>query len=156
VNDLDQAAVLDALDAAYQNLTAVASGLGEADLMRPSRCAGWAVADVLYHQLLDARRALRTFASPSDAPVDCDDVSYWTGYAPGAEDSGPAHAAESAAHGCRGWRRGRVVIMRQPSHGCVPGWTACRSSSRPRTSSWPSAGTTRTRRSTCSGALPSG
>jgi hypothetical protein len=33
--------------------------------MLPSRCAGWAVQDVLYHQLLDARRALVTFATPS-------------------------------------------------------------------------------------------
>src|SRR5262249_43245708 len=72
---------------------------------RPHRagCAGWAVTDVLYHQLLDARRALRTFASPSDAPVDRDDVSYWRDYAP-AKESGPdgdgaaAHADESAAH----------------------------------------------------------
>src|SRR5712691_6490969 len=64
VSDLDRAAVLDALDAVYRNVTAVTGGLGEADLMRPSRCAGWAVADVLYHELLDARRALRTFASP--------------------------------------------------------------------------------------------
>jgi hypothetical protein len=70
--------------------------------MRPSRCAGWAVADVLYHQLLDARRALRTFASPADGPADCDDVSYWTDYAPGGggpgEDGAPGYAAESAAH----------------------------------------------------------
>jgi mycothiol maleylpyruvate isomerase-like protein len=103
VSDLDQADVLDALDAVYQKVTAAVTGLGEADLMRPTRCAGWAVADVLYHQLLDARRALRTFASPSDAPVDRDDVSYWRDYAP-AEASGPdgdgaaAHADESAAH----------------------------------------------------------
>jgi Mycothiol maleylpyruvate isomerase N-terminal domain len=96
MSDLERAAVLDALDAAYQHLTAVAGGLGEADLMRASRCAGWAVADVLYHQLLDARRALRAFASPADAPADHDDVSYWTHYAPG--DGGPAYAAESAAH----------------------------------------------------------
>jgi uncharacterized protein (TIGR03083 family) len=96
MSELDPAAVLDALDAAYQNLTAVAGGLGEGDLMRPTRCAGWAVADVLYHQLLDARRALRTFASPSDQPPDCDDVSYWAGYAPGGD--GVASAEESAAH----------------------------------------------------------
>ena len=96
MSDLDRAAVLDALDAVYQNVTAVAGGLGEADLMRPSRCAGWAVADVLYHELLDARRALRTFASPADRPPDRDDVSYWTDYAP---DGDPAdHARESAAH----------------------------------------------------------
>ena len=105
MSDLSQAAVLDALDAVYRNVTAVAGGLGEADLMRPSRCAGWAVADVLYHELLDARRALRTFASLADRPPDCDDVSYWTDYAPagasrdGASNGGaPTYAEESAAH----------------------------------------------------------
>ena len=103
MSDLDRAAALGALDAVYRKVTGVTAGLGEADLMRPTRCAGWAVADVLYHQLLDARRALRTFASPSDAPVDCDDVSYWRDYAPD-EASAPdgngaaAGADESAAH----------------------------------------------------------
>jgi hypothetical protein len=103
VSDLDRAAALGALDAVYQKVTAVTARLGEADLMRPTRCAGWAVADVLYHQLLDARRALRTFASPSGAPVDCNDVSYWRDYAPG-EASAPngngdtAYADELAAH----------------------------------------------------------
>src|SRR5215472_1219466 len=106
MSDLSRVAVLDALDAVYRNVTAVAGGLGEADLMRPSRCAGWAVADVLYHELLDARRALRTFASPVDQPPDCDDVSYWTGYAPAGDTQGgsvpnggaAAYAEESAAH----------------------------------------------------------
>ena len=101
MSDLDQGAVLDALDAVYQNVTALAGALGEADLMRPTRCAGWAVADVLYHELLDARRALRTFASPADGPPDCDDVSYWTDYAPSAAARGegtPNYAEESAAH----------------------------------------------------------
>src|SRR5215467_5464028 len=101
MSDLDQATALGAFDAGYQKVTTVTAGLSEADLMRPTRCAGWAVADVVYHQLLDARRALRTFASPSDAPVDCDDVSYWRDYAPG-EASAPggngaaAYADESA------------------------------------------------------------
>ena len=105
MSDLSQVAALDALEAVYRNVTAVVGGLGEADLMRPSRCAGWAVADVLYHELLDARRALRTFASPADRPPDCDDVSYWTDYAPagasrdGASNGGaPTYAEESAAH----------------------------------------------------------
>jgi uncharacterized protein (TIGR03083 family) len=103
MSDLDRATALGAFDAEYQSVTAVTARLSDADLMRPTRCAGWAVADVLYHQLLDARRALRTFASPSDAPVDCDDVSYWRDYAPG-EASAPggndaaAYAGESAAH----------------------------------------------------------
>jgi len=102
VSDLDRAAALGALDAVYQTVTAATAGLGEADLMRPTRCAGWAVADVLYHQLLDARRALRTFASPSDAPVDRDDVSYWRDYAPGEASApggnGAAYPDEAAAH----------------------------------------------------------
>jgi len=99
VSDLDQGAVLDALEAAYQKVTAVTAELGEADLMRPTRCAGWAVADVLFHNLVDARRALRTFASPSDAPVDCDDVSYWRDYAPAPDGNGAAApSGESAAH----------------------------------------------------------
>ena len=97
MSDLDRATALGALDAGYQKLTVVTAGLSEADLMRPTRCAGWAVADVLYHQLLDARRALRTFASPSDSSVDCDDVSYWRDYAPG-ENGAAGYSAESAAH----------------------------------------------------------
>jgi hypothetical protein len=64
MSDLDRATALGAVDAGYQRVTDATAGLSEADLMRPTRCAGWAVADVLYHQLLDARRALRTFASP--------------------------------------------------------------------------------------------
>jgi hypothetical protein len=59
VSNLDRAGALDALDAVYRNLTAVTGGLGEADLMLPSRCAGWTIGDVLFHQLPDARRALR-------------------------------------------------------------------------------------------------
>ena len=57
MSDLDQAAVLDALDAVYQKVTAAVTGLGEADMMRPTRCAGWAVTDVLYHQLLRRARS---------------------------------------------------------------------------------------------------
>jgi Mycothiol maleylpyruvate isomerase N-terminal domain len=70
VSELDRAGAENALQAVYRNTTTVAGGLGEADLMRPSRCAGWALGDVLYHRLLDARRALRTFASPAAGPPD--------------------------------------------------------------------------------------
>jgi hypothetical protein len=41
---------------------------------------GWAVLDVLCHQLLDARRALVTFASRSPDPPDTDYVTYWRPY----------------------------------------------------------------------------
>ena len=114
MSDLDRAAVLDALDAVYQKVTAVAGGLSEADMMRPSRCAGWAVADVLYHQLLDARRALRTFATPSAGPADCDDVSYWRDYSPASGDD-PSPGDESAAHA----RYVRICASAYP-----PGWLA--------------------------------
>jgi len=66
-----------ALDGAYVQVSDAASGLDAGDFLLPSRCAGWAVTDVLYHQLLDARRALRTFASPATGAPDRDDVSYW-------------------------------------------------------------------------------
>jgi len=127
VSDLDQTAVLDALDAVYQNVTAAVGGLGEADLMLPSRCAGWAVADVLYHELLDARRALRTFATPAAGPADRDDVSYWRDYAPGTgEDSAPGGNG-AAAHA----RYVRIAASAYPPGWLVWEWTetaaaACR------------------------------
>jgi uncharacterized protein (TIGR03083 family) len=99
VSELDRAGVEHALQAVYQNITTVADGLDEADLMGPSRCAGWALGDVLYHQLLDARRALRTFASPAGGPPDVDDVGYWRAYGPqGDAAPGGAQAAEHARH----------------------------------------------------------
>ena len=127
MGDLDLAAVLDALDAVYGRVTDAVGGLRDADLMRPSRCAGWAVADVLYHQLLDARRALRTFATPSDGLADRDDVSYWRDYAPGSgEDSAPGGDA-AAAHA----RYVRVAASAYPSGWLVWEWSetaaaACR------------------------------
>lgn len=80
---LDPATAIGALTTAYESLTALTAALTADDLMRPTRCAGWAVADVLCHQLQDARRALRVFASPAGAPPDVDDVTYWTAWSPG-------------------------------------------------------------------------
>ncbi len=88
---------LDALDVVYQQLTDTVTGLDGTELMLPSRCAGWVAGDVLYHQLLDARRALRTFASPDPGPADRDDVTYWQDYAPrGGQDGSRARAAHAA------------------------------------------------------------
>jgi hypothetical protein len=43
MSDLDRAAVENALEAVYRNITTVADGLGEAELMLPSLCAGSAL-----------------------------------------------------------------------------------------------------------------
>jgi hypothetical protein len=83
VQPLDPATAIGALTTAYESLTAVAAALTADDLMRPTRCAGWAITDVLCHQLQDARRALRVFASPAGGPPDVDDVTYWTAWSPG-------------------------------------------------------------------------
>ena len=98
MTELDHAAVLDALDRGYQAVTDVVTGLGEAGLMLPSGCAGWAVTDVLYHQLLDAQRALVAFATPVTEPADRDDVSYWAAFAPGDGEAGAHARAGAAAH----------------------------------------------------------
>lgn len=124
--ELHRADVESALQAVYQNVTTVADGLSDADLMRPSRCAGWALGDVLYHQLLDARRALRTFASPSADPPDVDDVGYWRSYSPESEyaqgSAAPAHA-----------RHVRIVAAAYPPGALAWEWretaaAACRAS----------------------------
>jgi uncharacterized protein (TIGR03083 family) len=127
VSDLDRVAVLDALDAVYEKVTAAVSGLSAADLMLPSRCAGWAVADVLYHELLDARRALRTFATPAAGPADCDDVSYWRDYAPGSGEDSTSGGDGAAAHA----RYVRIAASAYPPGWLVWEWTetaaaACR------------------------------
>lgn len=80
------------LDAAYGAITELVSGLTVADLHRPTRCAGWTIADLLYHLLLDAQRALVALATPHPGPPTRDRVSYWRGYA----GSDPEHAAKSA------------------------------------------------------------
>jgi hypothetical protein len=64
----DRTTVENALEAAYQNISTVADGLGEAELMLPSLCAGWALGDVVYHQpVRHGQRQLHT-AGPAARP----------------------------------------------------------------------------------------
>jgi len=95
---LDRAAAADALAGAYGKITQLADGLTEANAMLPSRCAGWTVLDVLYHQLLDARRALVTFASPSPDPPGADYVTYWRPYAPASGHPAALGGSGAARH----------------------------------------------------------
>lgn len=62
------------------------------ELARPSRAEAWNVKELLFHQLLDAQRALVAFATPTDADVDVDEVTYWRPFRPTNGDGGAAHA----------------------------------------------------------------
>lgn len=68
---------LAALRQAYRGVTDVLTDRTDSDYLRPTRFAGWGVSDVLYHLLLDARRALVALATPTDAGPDVDYISYW-------------------------------------------------------------------------------
>jgi uncharacterized protein (TIGR03083 family) len=85
VPTFDIEAARSALASSYRALSDDLARLGPDDLARPSRCLGWTRDDLLYHCLLDAQRALVTFATPSGAEPDVDFVSYWRPYRPGAE-----------------------------------------------------------------------
>jgi hypothetical protein len=127
MSDLDRTVVENALAATYRNITTVADGLGDGELMLPSLCAGWALGDVLYHQLLDARRALRTFASPSADRPDVDDIGYWRPYSPHSGEHEAVGGAEAAAHA----RHVRIVASAYPPGALAWEWretaaSACR------------------------------
>jgi hypothetical protein len=84
--DIDRART--AFAAAYREFTAAVSGI---DLLQPTRCAGWAAVDLLFHVLCDAQRALVTLATPADGPPDVDYVTYWAPFKPGV-DGADGHA----------------------------------------------------------------
>lgn len=74
---LDGKEMAAALEVAYNRVGRVVDGLADGDYMRPTRCAGWVVSDLLYHMLLDAQRALVAFASPASSAPDVDFATYW-------------------------------------------------------------------------------
>jgi hypothetical protein len=106
--------VASALSAAYSGLTATVSDLDDLDLLLPSGCRGWSVADLLLHVTLDAQRALVALASPSTGQPDVDFVSYWRQF-PGDRDADGA-----LAHGQ--WVRRSAAAFHRPS-GIVGQWS---------------------------------
>ncbi|MFC3503459.1 maleylpyruvate isomerase N-terminal domain-containing protein [Micromonospora krabiensis] len=103
----------EALAEAYQGITAVVGDLDDHDLQRPTRCRGWLVADLLFHVLCDAQRALVALASPAAGPPDVDDVTYWRAFTPGGDDDGARHAW---------WARRSAAAFDRPS-GVVRLWS---------------------------------
>ena len=104
----------EALAQAYDGITAVVTPLDDAALQRPTRCRGWLVADLLFHVLCDAQRALVALASPAPGPADVDDVSYWRAFIPGGDDDA------SVKHAW--WARRSAAAFDRPS-GVVRIWS---------------------------------
>src|SRR4051812_15995613 len=88
--------------AAYGAFGEVLRGLGEEDSWRPTGCTGWAVRDLPYHCLGDARRALVALHSPTADAADRDAVTYWQDWAPD---------PVGAAHGRRNVRVGASMFL---------------------------------------------
>ncbi|MBA2559613.1 MAG: maleylpyruvate isomerase N-terminal domain-containing protein [Propionibacteriales bacterium] len=76
----------------YELVTDSVSGIDPRDFLRTTRAEAWSVQDLLFHLLLDAQRALMTFASPTRASADVDAVTYWLPIRPDKGDRGVAHA----------------------------------------------------------------
>jgi uncharacterized protein (TIGR03083 family) len=81
----------DNLAATYAATTRVVTGLEETNFLRPTRCRGWAICDLLFHMLLDAQRALVALATPAEGPPDVDSVAYWRSFS-NEDPSALAHA----------------------------------------------------------------
>ena len=83
----------DLLEELWGRVTATVTALDEAAYDVRTRAAGWCVRDLVFHQLLDAQRALVALASPTEDAADVDAVSYWAPFDPAAGDGGRGHAA---------------------------------------------------------------
>ena len=92
---------VEALESAYAGLAGIIPSLTDDEQLTPSGCHGWTNADLVFHMLLDAQRALVTFNSPHPGPADKDFVSYWEGFQAsdeGARDHARFVRLSAAAH----------------------------------------------------------
>ena len=92
------------LGRAYGQLSSLLAQLDPADFWLPTAASAWCVQDVVFHLLLDAQRALMTYATPAVEPADVDAVSYWQPFRPGSDARAEAAHARfvrlaSAAYG---------------------------------------------------------
>lgn len=76
----------------YGLVTDTVDALEDDGFRRPTRAEGWTIRDLLFHQLLDAQRALVALASPTATEADVDDVTYWEAFRPDGGDGGAGHA----------------------------------------------------------------
>jgi uncharacterized protein (TIGR03083 family) len=73
--------------AQVERLATVIAGLSDADLVAPTRCAGWLAAHLLMHVRLGLAEYAASFAEPAlpGEAVDHDFVSYWREFPPSVE-----------------------------------------------------------------------
>jgi Mycothiol maleylpyruvate isomerase N-terminal domain len=83
----DRAHTISAFADEYGLLNEIVASLRAEDLLASSGCEGWINADLLFHMLLDAQRALVTFNTPGIAEPDKDFVTYWQSFAASDEGS---------------------------------------------------------------------
>ncbi|MDR7274318.1 maleylpyruvate isomerase N-terminal domain-containing protein [Catenuloplanes atrovinosus] len=93
----------EALRAAYDGVTAVLTPLSPMELLAPTRCHGWTVADLVHHLTEDARRALVALATPAAGPPTRTYVTYWS--APTAPEPDWESAERAAAASAWAGRR---------------------------------------------------
>jgi Mycothiol maleylpyruvate isomerase N-terminal domain len=88
------ASLADALGATYGAITSVVGGLPAEEFELRTRTDAWNVKELLFHQLLDAQRALVGFATPEEGPADVTAVTYWRAFNParGEEVDASGHA----------------------------------------------------------------
>jgi uncharacterized protein (TIGR03083 family) len=97
---------VEALEKAYGGITALVDGLDDYDLLRPTGCRGWTIADLLLHVTGDAQGALVAFATPTPEPATVDSVTYWHKFSGSSTDAAAAHAQ---------WVRRSAAAFERPS-----------------------------------------
>ena len=80
MHEIARAEAIAALKAEYGVISDIVGSLSREELLEPSGCLGWNNADLIFHMLLDAQRALVAFNSPAAPPADKDFVTYWEGF----------------------------------------------------------------------------
>jgi hypothetical protein len=76
------ASLVELLGVTYGAITAVVRGLDPDEFELRTRTEAWDVKELLFHQLLDAQRALVGFATPEEGPADVTAVTYWHTFNP--------------------------------------------------------------------------
>jgi len=87
MNEVLPADIRELAAAQVETMSDLVAGMSDADLVVPTRCAGWLAAHLLVHVRLGLAETTGSFAEPAgpDEPTDRDFVSYWRDWPVAAE-----------------------------------------------------------------------